>query len=88
VTVIKKIDVQNHRATHNRNGRHLYRPVSQPDATGFSGEQSGRAESRTGDVVREPLHQPFSAGLETPLTRTNPDSGRVATPTDSKSARA
>lgn len=41
---LKKNDVKNHLSTHDRNGKSLYRPSNEPDATGFSGEESVQAD--------------------------------------------
>ncbi len=47
MTLIKKIDVKNHLASRNRKGIHLFRASSQPDATGFSGEETTSGMAKT-----------------------------------------
>lgn len=61
----KKSDVKDHLSSRYRGGIHLApRRASLPDATGFSGEQSDRADPITGDVTEQPLRQP---GIAVPL---------------------
>jgi hypothetical protein len=85
---IKKSDVKNHLSSRNRHGIHLHRPASQPDATGFSGEQSGRADPGTSDVVEKTPNLPSSGRLDTTPSPVQPDSSQLVTVTDSKSSRA
>jgi hypothetical protein len=51
--LIKKRDVKNYFAARRHSGIHLHRPASQPDATGFSGEQSARADSNPSDSIED-----------------------------------
>jgi hypothetical protein len=88
MSLIKKSDVKNYMSSPKRKGIHLYRPVSQPDATGFSGEQSARADSDASNVVAETLNRSSASGLEAPSTKTPPVPNSVVTPIDSKSAQA
>jgi hypothetical protein len=81
MSLIKKIDVKNHFSSRKRNGIHLYRPVSQPDATGFSGVPSEQA-------VKEAVSQASVGDLETPSTKTRRDSSEVLKLVESKSAQA
>lgn len=46
MTLIKKIDVMNHLASRNRKGSPLFRSKSQPDATGFSGDETTHKDFR------------------------------------------
>lgn len=88
MSLIKKSDVKNHLVNRyrNRNGIHLQRPASQPDATGFSGEQSERADSNANVTVEEPPNGSSASGLENlPAKR---DSSGPVTTTNSKSAQA
>src|SRR5580700_514214 len=62
--LIKKRDVKNYFAARRHSGTHLHRPASQPDATGFSGEQSGRVDSNPGDSIAKTPSQPSSTRLE------------------------
>ena len=90
MTLIKKSDVKNHLANRyrNRNGIHLYPPTSQPDATGFSAEQSERADSNAKNTVEESRNGPSASGQETLPVKTGRDASGVMTATDSKSAQA
>jgi hypothetical protein len=85
MSLIKKSDVKNYLSSQKRNGIHLYRPVSQPDATGFSGDQSRHADS---NVVEETVNRPSASGPETSPTKTQLDSSHLVTRIDSKSAQA
>jgi hypothetical protein len=85
VSFVKKSDVKNHLSTHNRNGIHLHRPPSQPDATGFSEEQSASADS---SPIESTVSQPSSSGVEAGQNKTQTDSGQVVTSAKSKSTRA
>jgi hypothetical protein len=90
MSLIKKNDVNNHLANRyrNRNGLHLYPPASQPDATGFSGEQSERADSNAKNTVEESRNGPSASGQGTLPAKTGRDSSGIVTSTDSKSAQA
>lgn len=70
MSLIKKSDVKNHLSSRHRRTIHLVVPASQPDATGFSGEQSDSPGSNGGNMARELLPQP---GIATPeLVRSKP----------------
>ena len=88
MSLIKKSDVKNYLSSQKRNGIHLYRPVSQPDATGFSGDQSRHADSNESNVVKETVNRPSTSGLKTSPTKTQLDSSDLVTLIDSKSAQA
>ena len=47
MTVIKKRDVKEYFASRKRGGIHLFRSTSQPDATGFSGEEAASADVKS-----------------------------------------
>lgn len=70
MSITKKSDVKNHLSARHRTEIHLYRPVSQPDATGFSLAEPGTiepvpsgfaedfvAEHSSSDIALEPAHQ-------------------------------
>jgi hypothetical protein len=66
MSLIKKSDVKNHLSARRHKGNHPYRPVSQPDATGFSGVEPGRADPNTDHPIVDPLKQPSSSEPDTP----------------------
>jgi hypothetical protein len=82
----QKSAVKNHLSSRNRNGIHLHRPASQPDATGFSGEDSVRAESNTSIAVEETPIRP--SGQENSPADTGSGSSNVAAIKNSKSAQS
>ena len=86
MSLIKKTDVKNHLSSRKHNGIHLYKPASQPDATGFSGEQSEHADSSSGNVVETAPNLPLSRGPQIVPARVQPDSDQLVTITESKSA--
>jgi len=88
MSLIKKSDVKNHLSARRHKGNHPYQPVSQPDATGFSGVEPGRAEPNTDHPLEEPIKQPSSSGLHIPAIVVAPSSSDVPAPTLSKSAQA
>jgi hypothetical protein len=88
MSITNKSDVKNHVSPRNYNGIHLYRPATQPDATGFSGEHSGSGDSNTSSTVEDSLNNVSASRQEKPPATTGPESNGVATTTDSKSARA
>lgn len=57
MSLIKKSDVKNHLSPRHRRAIHFAVPASQPDATGFSGEQSDGLESNGGNMAAELLPQ-------------------------------
>lgn len=90
MSLIKKSDVKNHLSNRyrNRNGIHLQPATSQPDATGFSGEQSERADSNANSTVEEQGNRPSASGQGNLPVETGRDSSGLVTTTDSKSAQA
>ncbi|MGA8042424.1 MAG: hypothetical protein WCA37_06430 [Terracidiphilus sp.] len=88
MSLIKKSDVKNHLSARRHNGNHLYRPVSQPDATGFSGVEGGPADPNTDLPIVNPLKEPSSSGPDTlPIVIVSSSSDAVATAVP-KSAQA
>ncbi len=86
--LIKKIDVKNHLSARLRQGNHLHRPASQPDATGFSGIEPGRVEPNADPSIADLGKQPSSIGPEiTPIVNASSFSDAVMLAT-SKSAQA
>ena len=85
---IKKSDVKNHLSARNRTGIHLYRPESQPNATGFAGEGSESAHSQMKDSAEKSLDQPAPNQLDAPLNATESDSSDFAASVTFKSARS
>jgi hypothetical protein len=83
MNLIKKSDVKNHLSSRNHHGIHLHRPVGQPTATGLSGDQSGRADSSSGNVVETTPNIPSSSGP----TQVQPDSSHLVTIAESKGAQ-
>ena len=77
MSLVKKSDVKNHLSPHYQKEIHLDRPLSEPDATGFSVEEPARSDSE------EQRQQASSIGLET-----SPGSVTTAAPTVSKSGQA
>jgi hypothetical protein len=84
MSLVKKSDVKNHLSPHHQKGIHLNRPVSQPDATGFSVEEPARTDSH---VVGQ-HEQPSAGGPEAPPLVTSPDSSNTVASTESESAQA
>jgi len=84
MSLVKKSDVKNHLSPHHQKEIHLNRPLSQPDATGFSVEEPARTDSK----VEEQRQQPSSSGLEASPLAASPDSSNTVAPTVSKSAQA
>ena len=87
MSLTKKSDVKNHLSSRYRRGIHLTPRANLPDATGFSGEQSDRAESATGDVTEQPLPQPGIAVPVVPPIVSEPDLRPAAALAVSKSER-
>jgi hypothetical protein len=88
MSLIKKADVKSHFAARRLKELHSRGPVSQPDATGFSGEESGRKGPKTDRRVEEPLKQVSSSGVDAPPTVISPGSGDAVAPAATKSAQA
>lgn len=88
MSLIKKSDVKNHLSARRHKGKQPYRPVSQPDATGFSGVEPAPADPNTDHLIVDPLEQPSSDGPEIlPIVIASSPNDGVA-PTVSKSAQA
>ena len=85
--LIKKRDVKNYFAARRHSGIHLHRPASQPDATGFSGEQSGRVDSNPGDSIAKTPSQPSSTRLENQPTNSQSAANHGVTLVKPKSAQ-
>ena len=87
MSLAEKGDAKDQLCSRHYNGIHLAAPASQPDATGFSGEQSSRPDSNDGNIAEELLPQP---GIAVPGARpleTEPELRPFAVPAISKSAR-
>ena len=80
MSLYKKSDVKNHLSPPYIRGIHLYRPVSQPDATGFSEEGSAHPDTAPDHGIDESKGQPSSSGREIPTVNIESISGN-ATPT-------
>lgn len=63
VSLIKQSDVKNHLSPHHRTKIHLCPPISQPDATGFSGVESAAVPGwpGEGDLTNEVAAPPVTA---------------------------
>jgi hypothetical protein len=84
----KQSDVKNHLSFRHRTRIHLATPASQPDATGFSEEQSERTDPLIGPATEGSLPEP---DIAVPAVRpfvSEPVLGPVAMPMTSKSAQA
>lgn len=88
MSAFKKSDVKNHLSRRRPSGIHLYQPVSQPDATGFSGDESRHTDSSATPAVQTPAEQPASGELNYPSTLTEPALKPVLVPAAPKSAQA
>ena len=87
MNLTKKSDVKNHLSSRHRRGIHLTPRASLPDATGFSGEQSDRADPVSGYVTEQWLPEPGIAVPVVPPIVSEPDLRPVAAPVISKSER-
>ncbi len=83
MSLVKKSDVKNHLSPHHQKGIHLNRPLSQPDATGFSVDEPAHADSN----LEGQHQQPSLSGLEAPPLEISPNSGNAVAPTIHKSAQ-
>ena len=86
--IIKKSDVKSHLSPRRHTGIHLHQPASQPDATGFSGEDSGKLDSQAGLGIQKSSEQPASSALNTSSAAIESDLKPVLVPTVPKSAQA
>ena len=88
MSLIKQSDVKNHLSSRHRTRIHLATPASQPDATGFSEEQSERIDPLIAPVTEGSLLEPcIAVPVVRPLVSES-DLGSVAVPMTSKSAQA
>jgi hypothetical protein len=87
VSLTKKSDVKNHLSRRHPTGIHIYQPASQPDATGFSGEESAHTDSQTGHVDQGSTSKPGLRSQGTPTTATDSGLKPTLVPKVSKSAR-
>lgn len=88
MSLIKKSDVTNHLSARLRQGNHLYRPASQPDATGFSGVEPGRADPNADHSIADLVKQPSSIAPESTPIAIASSSNDAVIPAISKSAQA
>lgn len=88
MSLTKQSDVKNHLSSRYRTRIHLATPTSQPDATGFSEEQSERTDPLIGPATEGSLPEP---GIAVPAVRqlvNESDLGPVAVSVTSKSTQA
>ena len=88
MSLIKKSDVKNHLSPLHQKGIHLYRPTSQPDATGFSGEESGHANATPERATVESTSPSDLAEQNIAPLASDPGLRPVLVPAASKSAQA
>jgi len=84
MSLVKKSDVKNHLSPHHQKGIHLNRPPSQPDATGFSVEETAGTDS----TLEEQRQPPPSSELEAAPLVASSDAGNIVASKLSKSAQA
>lgn len=87
MSLIKQSDVKNHLSARFRKAIHLDRPVSEPDATGFSQDEAGASKADPSDFANDfQVEHTFSG---TTLAPSDPLTGSMdpQTPATSKSAR-
>jgi len=65
-------------------GTHLYRPESQPDATGFSEETSANLPAESSQDFEDSIEQPGSIASQNSLVVTGFPSSRGEAPAPSK----
>lgn len=87
MSLIKKSDVKNHLSPRHRRAIHLVVPASQPEATGFSGEQSTGPDSNGGNVAGELLPQPDIATPEARPLEAEPELKPFAVPAIAKGVK-
>jgi hypothetical protein len=87
VSLIKKSDVKNHLSPRHRTEIHLCPPESQPDATGFSVEESGAVQTDASDSAKDLVAEHLSSGSS--LAQGNPLIGSIGpqAPATSKSVK-
>jgi hypothetical protein len=86
--IIKKSDAKNLLSPSPYTAIHLGQPVSQPDATGFSGEDSGKPDSQQGPALQKLSEQPTSSAVNAPPAAIESNLKPVLVPAVSKSAQA
>lgn len=84
MSVTEQSEVKNHLSSRHRRGIHLAVPASQPDATGFSGEESGRPDSELVHLPNRSLSEPGLAVPEAHVLESEPDLRPFAVPAVSK----
>ena len=87
MSLIKKSDVKNHLSPRHHRTIHLVVPESQPDATGFSGEQSDSPDSNGGNLAGELLPRPGIATPEARPLEAEPELKPFAVPAIAKGAK-
>jgi len=88
MVLIKKRDVESYFSSRKPKGVSTFRPVSQPDATGFSDEEAGSEAVNSEDSAEDTLTQPPSSGIKMPVTGVALSAGAPLTPVASKSVQA
>ncbi len=88
MVLIKKRDVESYFSSRKPKGVGKFRPVSQPDATGFSDGESGSAAVNSEDSAGDTLTQPTSSGIKMPVTGVALSASAPLIPAASKSAQA
>jgi hypothetical protein len=83
MSLVWKSDVKNYLSPHHQKEIHLDRPVSQPDATGFSVEEPACTDS----YIEGQHQQPSTSGPEATSLVTSPDSSNTVVPTISRSVQ-
>jgi hypothetical protein len=73
MTLILNGNSENHLVSQNLKEIHPYRPTSQPDATGFSVDDSGSAEGKSIHSVRGTLTPHSSSGMSIPAAAITPE---------------
>ena len=87
MSLTKKSDVKNHLSARHRREIHLYRPVSQPDATGFSLAEQGTIEPVLSDFTEDFVAEHSSSDIPLEPADQLTHSVSSQTPKVSKSAR-
>ncbi len=72
MNIFEKIDTQRHRRDIN-----LCKPVSQPDATGFSGVESDAIDTKQSVLFADNSEEPGAPGKSVPIAKSV---GRIAPP--------
>jgi len=77
MSIIKKCDVENYLLTRRQRGKLPYQPVSQPDATGFSGVEPGPVDLNADHSIKPTLKRLSSTGVDIPAVVVAPGSARA-----------